>query len=877
MNPDEFVPNERLRRARSLKGWSQAELAEEVGTSFEMVSRWERGVTVPSHYYRERLCAALGQTAEELGLIRARTDAFTPPLSPLVFLASSHEDAEKAIVSRLKTALQDRGIALWSSRQLGRQGTEHARTTLRETVRAAQAVLVIVSPETHSSRHVREALEMARMYGRPVCGVWIEGEHWQERFPKGSVELTAPIDARQRDDAVLFEEIARALERVGLDSRDTGMAAPAMGAIPLASQPAVPTEMARSTNLSKLPTELVTLQDQTTDMSPPPGHSLEANADAAPLPAVLPLPPKPTSTGHGRGVSRGTAALLIGLAVLVIAGGILGTLSLLTHFGAIGTRIAANTPVQGGTWTSEAFVDPDSLIPNGAIDRLEIQQALYLPLFYGDAKGVIHPGAATEVPNLQNGGISADATTWKFHLRPQLVWSDGQPYDARDVDFTWKLWSNPKFGANFVIDATGYELISSADVSSDHLSITFHLKRAYAPFLQYWVDGAEAPLPAHHFSAMAPEQILKSSDNLNPRVTSGPFTMEKSVPGDHYTLARNPRYYRFNEGLPYLDKVVFRIVADGDVILKDLQAGTITSAPYLEISNQQAYQRLTGYTLVLDATSNNFEGMFFNFHNTVLASHLEVRQAMAYAIDHQALIDGALHGLATSLCTDHPSALHPGYQPTLLCPVFDPAAANKLLDDNGWAKGPDGVRARGGQRLEFEYSTQVTFNKSVGREDVEAIIRRNLQAIGIKLDIQNYPRTTFLNKILPAGKASPPTGAVAGRYDIAELNNYFFYDPDDASILACDQFPPNGSNVTFYCNHDLDALYRQEQAIADAGVRQQIFDKIHLIYLTEIPFIVLYSYRISSMVRQGTHNYLPSPIEGETVNIWEWWCDKGKC
>ncbi len=66
--PEEFVPNERLRRARSLKGWSQAEVAEQVGTSFEMVSRWERGVTVPSIYYRERLCAVLGQTPEELGL-----------------------------------------------------------------------------------------------------------------------------------------------------------------------------------------------------------------------------------------------------------------------------------------------------------------------------------------------------------------------------------------------------------------------------------------------------------------------------------------------------------------------------------------------------------------------------------------------------------------------------------------------------------------------------------------------------------------------------------------------------------------------------------------------------------------------------------------
>src|SRR5438128_12473168 len=96
---DEFVPNDRLRRARSLKGWSQAELAEQVGTSFEMVSRWERGITVPSPYYRERMCAALGQTAEELGLVRDRNEPFTPPPSSLVFLASSHEDAEKAIVS----------------------------------------------------------------------------------------------------------------------------------------------------------------------------------------------------------------------------------------------------------------------------------------------------------------------------------------------------------------------------------------------------------------------------------------------------------------------------------------------------------------------------------------------------------------------------------------------------------------------------------------------------------------------------------------------------------------------------------------------------------------------------------------------------------
>src|SRR5439155_12547845 len=163
------------------------------------------------------------------------------------------------------------------------------------------------------------------------------------------------------------------------------------------------------------------------------------------------------------------------------------------------------------------FQEPDSLIPNGF--GLEasalVDQALYLPLFYGDAQGVVHPGAAMEVPTVQNGGISADATTWTFHLRPHLVWSDGQPYDARDVDFTWKLWKNPKFGAAVPLDPN---LISSADVSADHLSITFHLTHAYAPFLSLWVDGVFAPLPAHHFSSMAPEAILKSPENLNPQV-----------------------------------------------------------------------------------------------------------------------------------------------------------------------------------------------------------------------------------------------------------------------------------------------------------------------------------------------------------------------
>jgi len=76
----------------------------------------------------------------------------------------------------------------------------------------------------------------------------------------------------------------------------------------------------------------------------------------------------------------------------------------------------------------------------------------------------------------------------------------------------------------------------------------------------------------------------------------------------------------------------------------------------------------------------------------------------------------------------------------------------------------------------------------------------------------------------------------------------------------------------------LDALYRQEQEIADPGQRQQIFMQIHRVYLTEFPFIVLYSPVYIAMVRKGIHNYLPGPLgASETINIWQWWCDHGKC
>ena len=211
----------------------------------------------------------------------------------------------------------------------------------------------------------------------------------------------------------------------------------------------------------------------------------------------------------------------------------------------------------------------------------------------------------------------------------------------------------------------------------------------------------------------------------------------------------------------------------------------------------QDYKRLHSYTLVTPPTNINFEVLYFNFHNTVLASHLEVRQAIAMAIDHQALIESEnlpLQGVAIQQCTDHSSFYHPGFDPNATCPIFDPAAANQLLDTNGWVRGPDGVRTKGGQRLEFEYSLPIPPDDPT-RFSIEAIVQRDLRAIGIKLDIQNYPENTFVSPFLIGAKASPPTGALADRFDIAEIAVSFDYDPDDSVFLGCDQSLPNEETI----------------------------------------------------------------------------------
>ncbi len=526
------------------------------------------------------------------------------------------------------------------------------------------------------------------------------------------------------------------------------------------------------------------------------------------------------------------------------------------------TGTSSSTAQKGGTWVDDLFNEPDSLIPDASVQTFAymVDQTIYAPLFTGDSNGQIQPGLVSELPTAQNGGISADLKTWVFKLRPNLKWSDGQPLTADDIDYTWRLWTNPAFAA---ADTVAFRLITSSTVSSDKLSITFHLSAPYSPFVAAWTDGRRAPMPKHHYGTMDPGAI-KKAENLNPQVVSGPFMMSESKPGDHYTVVRNPDYYLSSQGLPYLDKIVFRVVPDQNTILKDLQAGIADSAWFLDVTKMQSYQALSDYTIVTNPSAS-YEAIHFDGNNAIFKD-AKVKQAIAMAINQNELISVARLNQAQASCIDHGPAYHPGYQPDAPCPKFDTAAANQLLDQDGWVmKG--GVRQKGSQQLVFQYST--TANNR-WREKDEALIQADLAKIGVKLVINNYPASTFFG---PFTKGGQP-----GKYDMAEYASSYTYDPDNAVNFACSQIPPHGGNINFYCNPQLDQLLSQEVATADPTARQQIFNKIHQIFLTDFPVVVLYNLLDVEIAKKGTHNYKPGPFgASETVNVNEWWCDNGKC
>jgi peptide/nickel transport system substrate-binding protein len=267
---------------------------------------------------------------------------------------------------------------------------------------------------------------------------------------------------------------------------------------------------------------------------------------------------------------------------------------------------------------------------------------------------------------------------------------------------------------------------------------------------------------------------------------------------------------------------------------------------------------LTGYHIYLTPFTQ-YRQIGINLRNPIL-SDVRVRQALAYAIDQRELIDTVSHGVNMSGDTDQPPFLW-AHNANVRRYHHDPAMAASLLDAAGWKLGSDGYRYKDGQKLEIGMSGATGVAET---RDLEAIVQRQWQQIGVQGDVKNYATPLFFASLQAGGILQ------GGKFDTGFYSWINGIDPDDSTLFMCDQMPPNGQNSYHFCNQDLDAAQRIAMTEYNQDQRKVAYDKIQDILADQVPLIVVWFVRRQDVVNSDLRNYKPAHAVTTFWNTWEW-------
>ena len=435
-----------------------------------------------------------------------------------------------------------------------------------------------------------------------------------------------------------------------------------------------------------------------------------------------------------------------------------------------------------------------------------------------DAHDGYQPELATAVPTQANGGISRDGKTIVYHLRRDAVWSDGRPFTADDVVFSTGVVLNP---ANNEPTRDGWDRIARVD-APDRYTAVFHLMQRYANFASTFFSSSGVPLLPAHLLRGLPD-INHAPYNALP-VGIGPFTFVAWHRGDSVELAANPRYFR---GRPKLDRILFRIIPDRNTALAQLTTHEVDlwiGVPGNYLARVQAIPATA--TIRREAFIFNHLD-FTTTHPTV--SDPVVRRALRLALDRAVLRAKIGHGV--NLLSETPfGPAHPAHitHPIPLLP-HDPVLAAKLLEDDGWKPGPDGIRAKNGVRL------VITVGMPSGSPDVDQqneLIRAWWKEIGVGMEIQHFADALFFAPYQGGGVIA--TGKTDATFFAWSTDAF----GDVSSLFGCAFIEPHGQNNTRYCNRELDAASAAQLVEYDPVKRRRYTDLIQQILFRDAPMIV---------------------------------------
>jgi len=485
------------------------------------------------------------------------------------------------------------------------------------------------------------------------------------------------------------------------------------------------------------------------------------------------------------------------------------------------------------------------------VDR-GVQFALFDSLWRIDEKGALIPDLATEIPSLENGGISSDGLTYTFKLRQDAKWHDGQPFTARDVVFSHQTIVNPKFVPGTRI---GHDQVKAIEAPDD-FPVTLTLKEPYAPFLIIWAD-----------TYLVPEHLLKDVADLNTAefnstapVGTGPFTFVERVAGDHITLKANPNYH--GPG-PYLDTVIFKYVPDLTVLFTQFKTGEVdvTGIQGITADHYQEAKGLEGKVVHSDPTS--FVEFIYMNHGKPVFQDKAVREALYYAMDKENIIGKVYYGVHT------PTESYLGetswaFNPDLPKHEFNIDKAKEVLEAAGWKAGADGTREKDGVKLSFTNST--TAGNKV-REQAQAYLQQTWKEAGIDMQIKDMPAAViwgdFFNK---------------SEYDSVMVGWTHPPDPDGTSRFHSAYIPiqgGGGQNTMQYKNPKLDELLVAGTKEIDQEKRKQIYLQVQQILREDLAYLPIFQYAWIEGTKAGLTNYKQNAfVVSNMWNVSEWYWEQ---
>jgi peptide/nickel transport system substrate-binding protein len=461
-------------------------------------------------------------------------------------------------------------------------------------------------------------------------------------------------------------------------------------------------------------------------------------------------------------------------------------------------------------------------------------------LFRYNHANLPEPELATIVPTQKNGGIGPDGKTITYHLRKGVKWSDGQPFDADDVVFSFGVMNNP---ANNVVSRDGFDLITKID-EPDKSTVVLHLKKPYSPFIPtFFATGGGNP-------CLLPKHLLGSLPNINEApyntlpVGIGPFRFTAWRRGDAVDLEANPYYWR---GLPKLKKISYKIIPDRNTALTQLQTGEIDywyPVPGAYLARVQAFPNID----LIRQPGYLYNHLDFNLTRPMLQERV-VRQALRLAVDRKLLREKVGHGVGYLQESVVPEP-YPGVK-KLPFVQFDIAKANALLDAAGWKRGSDGIRAKGGIRLSLEFAS------SSGSPDVDTqleIIRAAWQQIGVEMTVKRYLSSVIFAPATSGGIVyGGKFDAIFFAWGVGAFDDLF-------NNFGCAAAPPAGQNVMHYCNKELDPTLLDFQTRYDTAGQAADLDKASSIIAEDVPTIVTSSREDIFAFNKDLKNFHPNNV-----------------